>query len=523
MSKSRTRMAAAVGVAATAAVTAAVLGASPAHAEADVLGANSDNAIDGSYIVMLSDSELAAKADQSLASSYNATVNTTFDNINAVSVEMSASDARKMAADPAVEYVQANMKHEVLGTQDSPPSWGLDRVDQEGTEGDGAYNYPDSAGEGVTSYIIDTGVDYDHSDFEGRTAPGYDAVDGDEDPADGHGHGTHVAGTTAGTEYGLAKSATVVGVRVLDDNGSGTTEQVVNGINWVAENADGPSVANMSLGGGVDQAIDDAVKAGVEAGVTFAVAAGNESADACQGSPSGVEEAITVAASDNADASASFTNFGECVDIYAPGVDIVSAAPGGGEDTMSGTSMASPHVAGAATLYMGENPDATPADVKAALTENALEGVISGVPDGTPNLLLNTGFMLGDGGGEEPGEPDPEPGECTAESAEAVELVDNGSTESTLAVDCDAAASAESTVTVDIEHQWSGDLTIELVSPSGEAYTLKEASLTDWNPNVAEEYTVDLSNEDASGDWTLRVTDELAYFTGTLNSWSLNL
>src|SRR5699024_10085949 len=126
------------------------------------------------------------------------------------------------------------------------------------------------------------------------TAPGYDAVVGDEDPADGHGHGTHVAGTTAGAEYGLAKSATVVGVRVLDDNGSGTTEQVVNGINWVAENADGPSVANMSLGGGVDQAIDDAVKAGVEAGVTFAVAAGNESADACQGSPSGVEEAITV-------------------------------------------------------------------------------------------------------------------------------------------------------------------------------------------------------------------------------------
>ncbi len=387
---------AAFGIAgvAAAATAVAMVGSAPAHAESEILGADSDRAIDGSYIVSLNSEEISTAAVDSMASDYGVTVSNKFNSVGSFSIKASAEKAKELAADPAVDYVQANLKHEIAETQDSPPSWGLDRVDQEAPEGDSAYNYPDTAGEGVTAYIIDTGVDYEHSDFEGRTEAGYDAVDGDEDPADGHGHGTHVAGTTAGTEYGLAKSATVVGVRVLDDQGSGTTEQVVDGINWVAENADGPSTANMSLGGGSDQAIDDAVKAGVEAGVTFAVAAGNESADACQGSPSGVEEAITVAASDDADASADFTNFGECVDIYAPGVDIVSAAPGNGEDTMSGTSMASPHVAGAATLYLGENPEATPEEVSTALTDNGLKDAIGNAPEGTPNLLLNTGFLL---------------------------------------------------------------------------------------------------------------------------------
>ncbi|MGH8880592.1 MAG: S8 family peptidase, partial [Stackebrandtia sp.] len=250
------------------------------------------------------------------------------------------------------------------------------------------------AGEGVTAYVIDTGVEYEHPDFEGRTAEGYDAIDGDTEPQDDHGHGTHVMGTVAGTDYGLAKKATVVGVRVLDANGSGTTEQVVDGINWVAENAPENSVANMSLGGPKDPALDEATTAVIGAGVTMAVAAGNESSDACQVSPGGVPEAITAGATDNADAQAEFSNFGECVDVYAPGVDIVSAAPGGGEATMSGTSMASPHVAGAAALYVGENPGAAPADVSAALTENALKDVVQNPGEGSPNLLLNTGFML---------------------------------------------------------------------------------------------------------------------------------
>lgn len=391
LNKKMTGAALAVGVAAAAAGLA--FGVSPAHAEAKILGADSKDAISGQYIVVYEDGVKTSQA-KSLASDVGAKVRKTFDSFNGVSVSASESEAKELAADPDVAYVQANLTHTVSGTQDSPPSWGQDRVDQEATEGDDAYNYPDSAGEGVTSYTIDTGVDYEHPDFEGRTAEGYDAVDGDTDPADGHGHGTHVTGTIAGTDYGLAKNATIVGVRVLDDNGSGTTEQVAGGIDWVTENHGENAVANMSLGGPADQVLDDATTKSIESGVTYAVAAGNESSDACGVSPARVSEAITAGATDNTDTQAYFSNFGECVDIYAPGVDIVSAAPGGGEATMSGTSMASPHVAGAAVLYLGANPGAAPADVKAALTENALADVVQNPGEGSPNLLLNTQFLL---------------------------------------------------------------------------------------------------------------------------------
>lgn len=387
------------GVAATATAM-AMIGSAPAHAENNVLGADSDTAIRGSYIVGLNDSISATKADNDLASEYGAQIRKEFKAMNAFSVKMTAEEAQEMAGDSSVAYVQQSQTYTVAGTQDNPPSWGLDRVDQETAEGDSAYNYPDTAGEGVTAYVIDTGVDYENADFDGRASSGIDTVDGDDDAMDEHGHGTHVAGTIAGTEYGLAKSASVVAVRVLDANGSGTTEGVVDGINWVAENAAENSVANMSLGGGKDQALDDAVTAAIEAGVTFGVAAGNETSDACEGSPSGTPDAITVGASDNADAFAYFSNFGSCVDIIAPGVDIVSDAPGGGEATMSGTSMATPHVVGVAALYLGENPGAAPADVATALTDGALADVVTDVPDGTTNLLLNTGFLL-DGGEEE--------------------------------------------------------------------------------------------------------------------------
>ncbi|ADD40747.1 S8 family peptidase [Stackebrandtia nassauensis] len=382
----------AIGVAAAAA--ALVVGVSPAHADAKIIGADSKNAVSGQYIVAYEDG-VKMSDGKSMASDVGAKVRKTFDSINAVSVSASEEEAKELAGDSDVKYVQANLKHTVSGTQDNPPSWGQDRVDQEAAEGDSKYNYPDSAGEGVTSYTIDTGVAYDHPDFEGRTAEGFDAVDGDTDPADGHGHGTHVTGTIAGTEFGLAKKATIVGVRVLDDQGSGTTEQVAGGIDWVTENHAENSVANMSLGGPEDQVLDDATTKSIESGVTYAVAAGNESSDACGVSPARVPEAITAGATDNTDAQADFSNFGKCVDVYAPGVDIVSAAPGGGEATMSGTSMASPHVAGAAALYVGANPGAAPADVAKALTENALKDVVQNPGEGSPNLLLNTQFLQG--------------------------------------------------------------------------------------------------------------------------------
>lgn len=258
------------------------------------------------------------------------------------------------------------------------------------TAGDKKYTYPDAGGEGVTAYVIDTGVRISHKDFGGRASHGFDAVDNDETADDGNGHGTHVAGTIAGTSHGVAKKSKIVAVRVLDDNGSGTTEQVVAGIDWVTQHHAGPSVANMSLGGGADEALDEAVRRSIAAGVTFAVAAGNESSDAGQGSPSRVPEAITVASSTADDSQSSFSNFGSIVDLYAPGSDITSAWNDSdtGTKTISGTSMATPHVVGAAALYLAGHKDASPSQVAQALTAGAIPGKITNPTSGTPNKLL---------------------------------------------------------------------------------------------------------------------------------------
>jgi subtilisin family serine protease len=288
--------------------------------------------------------------------------------------------------------VQVSHKFSVSDTQANPPSWGLDRVDQKDLPLDNAYT-PTNGGEGVTAFIIDTGVRATHSTFGGRVTGGFDAIDGDDNPDDGFGHGTHVAGTIGGAEYGLAKAVNIVPVRVLGDDGSGTTEQVVAGIDWVTQNHQGPSVANMSLGGGVDEALDTAVQNSIASGVTYAIAAGNSSADAKDFSPARVPEAITVAASDINDAQADFSNFGELVDIYGPGVDITSSwnTDDNATNTISGTSMATPHVAGAAVLFLSANPDAAPADVAAGLTGAATPDKITNASPGTPNKLLYTG------------------------------------------------------------------------------------------------------------------------------------
>ncbi|KPC95413.1 serine protease, partial [Streptomyces sp. NRRL F-6602] len=203
--------------------------------------------------------------------------------------------------------------------------WGLDRIDQASLPLDSKYTYPDKAGEGVTAYIIDTGVRISHSDFGGRAANGYDAVDNDNVAQDGNGHGTHVAGTVAGSAYGVAKKAKIVGVRVLNNAGSGTTAQVVAGIDWVTQNAVKPAVANMSLGGGADAALDQAVRNSIASGVTYGVAAGNENQNAGNVSPARVTEAITVGSTTNTDARSSFSNWGTVVDIFAPGSSITSS------------------------------------------------------------------------------------------------------------------------------------------------------------------------------------------------------
>lgn len=243
---------------------------------------------------------------------------------------------------------------------------------------------------GATAYVIDTGVRVSHKDFGGRASSGFDAIDNDDNADDGNGHGTHVAGTIAGEAHGVAKKAKIVAVRVLDDQGSGTTEQVVAGIDWVTENHQGPSVANMSLGGGVDEALDAAVKKSIDSGVTYAVAAGNESADASQSSPARVPEAITVASSTKDDEQSDFSNYGSVVDIYAPGSDITSDWNTGDDatNTISGTSMATPHVVGAAAVYLAGHKDAAPADVAKALTDGATPDAIKNASDGTANKLL---------------------------------------------------------------------------------------------------------------------------------------
>ncbi|MCX4417919.1 S8 family peptidase [[Kitasatospora] papulosa] len=363
-------------------------GAAPAPATGTVYGADAATAVSGSYIVMLDQ-----KADKAgLAKEYGGTLQRTYKSaINGFSASgLSETEAKRLAADPAVSKVVQNKKFHIDATQDNPPSWGLDRIDQAETAGDGAYTYPDAAGGDVTAYVIDTGVRVTHKDFEGRATSGFDAVDNDEDADDGNGHGTHVAGTIAGAAHGVAKKAKIVAVRVLDDAGSGTTEQVVAGIDWVTANHEGPSVANMSLGGGADPALDAAVEKAIASGVTFAVAAGNESSDAGEGSPSRVPEAITVASSTEDDEQSSFSNFGSVVDIYAPGSDITSAWNDSDDatNTISGTSMATPHVVGAAAVYLGGHPDATPEEVAKALTDGATPDAISNATEGTANKLL---------------------------------------------------------------------------------------------------------------------------------------
>lgn len=406
-----------------------------------------------------------------------------------------------------------NRTFTISGTQPSPPSWGLDRIDQTALPLNNSYTYPDKAGEGVTAYIIDTGVRISHSDFGGRASNGYDAVDNDNVAQDGNGHGTHVAGTVAGTAYGVAKKAKIVGVRVLDNNGSGTTAGVVAGIDWVTANAVKPAVANMSLGGGADSVLDAAVQKAINSGITFAVAAGNESTDASTKSPARVAAAITVGSTTSTDARSSFSNYGSIVDIFAPGSSITSTWNTGDSatNTISGTSMASPHVAGAAALYLADNPGKTPAQVSAGLVAAATSGVVTSPGTGSPNKLLNVGT----------GGTTPPPGK-KFESTTSYAIADNATVESPITVSgVTGNAPSALSVPVNITHTYSGDLKIDLVAPDGSVYNLKAYGTGGSTDNVITTYSVNASSEVANGVWKLRVSDNYAADTGRINSWAL--
>ncbi|MEU4157405.1 S8 family serine peptidase [Actinoplanes sp. NPDC026670] len=301
--------------------------------------------------------------------------------------ELTATQARRLAADPAVRHVEADRKVALTGTQKNP-AWGLDRIDQRGKSLSKTYR-PSADGDSVHAYVIDTGIRTTHKQFGGRAVSGYDFVGDDSNADDCNGHGTHVAGTIGGSTYGVAKKVKLVGVRVLDCDGEGYISHIVDGIDWVTQNADLPAVANMSLGGGYSPALDWAVEESIAAGITYVVAAGNEDTDARLSSPADVPEAITVAASDSKDRRASFSNYGGGVDLFAPGVGIKSSVSTSDTATAkySGTSMASPHVAGAAALLLDANPALTPAQVQAKLIANATKGKVTDRA-GTPNRLL---------------------------------------------------------------------------------------------------------------------------------------
>ncbi len=341
------------------------------------------DAVDGDYIVSFApganvDNEIKNAPGRSISPKF------TYDAaINGFAATLNAAQVCAFQKRPNIRSIEMDKE---VSTSEVSQSWGLDRIDDVSLPLDNTYDYF-STGSGVTAYVIDTGIEVTHPDFGGRAKLGYSAVGGKA--TDCNGHGTHVAGTIGGTKYGVAKRVNLVAVKVLNCAGSGTNSGVIAGINWVIKNHPNATaaVANMSLGGGFSQAINNAVANLVADNVTVALAAGNENVDACSTSPASTPTAITVAASTSADLMASFSNYGNCVDLIAPGVGITSAWLKSGTNTISGTSMAAPHVAGLAARYLQGNPNAQPAVVGDALKANSKVSIL-GSPNATPYSLV---------------------------------------------------------------------------------------------------------------------------------------
>jgi subtilisin family serine protease len=354
------------------------------------------NATPGRYIVVLKPPAVGTRAVadvRTFAASYAELRDVAvFSHVlSGFSARMDKDVAKRMAARPEVAFVQEDGR-KTVGPRVAPlatATWGLDRTDQRDLPLDGRFE-PGATGQGVHVYVIDTGIDGAHAEFTGRLGEGFSAYPGD--PADDEGHGTHVAGTVGGSEFGVAKAVTLHSVRVLQ-NGSGADSDVIRGVDWVTQHVQQhgwPAVANMSLGGSAAPALDLAVCRSIAGGVGYAIAAGNESSNACGSSPSRVLQSISAGATDRNDRGASFSNTGECVAVFAPGVDITSARRFGGSTTLSGTSMASPHVAGAAALCLERQPRQDPAAVKRCVLDAASRDKLSGIGSGSPNRLVYT-------------------------------------------------------------------------------------------------------------------------------------
>ncbi|WP_320066863.1 S8 family peptidase [Micromonospora sp. RTGN7] len=397
------RKVAALGVLTVSAMATTLIGGpvSAAPATGEIRFAGGATAVPSSYIVVLKDTAVGGKAGtrsaavtssaDKLATRYGGDVAQVYGAaLNGFEARLSEAAAKRLAADPSVAWVEQNHEVSIETTQTNPP-WGLDRIDQTSLPLNSAYSYT-STGSGVTAYIIDTGILTSHTNFGGRAVDGYDAVDNALPAADCNGHGTHVAGTVGGSTYGVAKGVRLVAVRVLNCAGSGTNAGVIAGVNWVTSNhqAGQPAVANMSLGGGLNTSLNTAVANSVADGVTYAVAAGNSNANACNYSPAAVASAITVGATQSNGARASYSNYGTCVDIFAPGTGVLSAwyTSTTATNTISGTSMASPHVAGGAARVLQNNPSWSPAQVASYLISTASTGTVTSPGTGSPNRLL---------------------------------------------------------------------------------------------------------------------------------------
>ncbi|WP_433722484.1 S8 family serine peptidase [Actinoplanes sp. CA-051413] len=554
------RFALTAGLATAAAVTgvagSALAGTPTALPTGPIRAAATADAIAGSYIVVLKPGTAAAaqvtSASRSLVKRYGGKVRANYlSAVRGFQATMTATAARRLAANPAVDYVEQDATVRMADTQNAP-TWGLDRIDQPALPLSKTYTYRSAAN--VTAYVLDTGIRTSHTEFGGRAGHGWDFIDKDATAQDCNGHGTHVAGTIGGRTYGVAKDVKLVGVRVLDCTGSGSYSAIIAGVDWVTTHAVKPAVANMSIGGTLSSALNAAVTKSIASGVTYAVAAGNENKNACNYSPAATPNAITVGATESTDARASFSNFGSCLDIFAPGAKITSAGYSSdtGTQTMSGTSMAAPHVVGAAALVLGADPAATPAQVLTALTTKASVDKVTSPGTGSVNKLLNTSWLNATAGTPSP-TPTTAPTTTAPTSAPTtaptttpptttpttsapvtacgpftmgtdVRISKYGTASSSVSISgCTGTASSTSSVTVTVAHGYRGSLVVSLVSPRGTKYTLKQADKTDTVANLAQTYPINVPGTSRNGTWTLQVKDSFGTTTGILDKWKLTL
>lgn len=376
------------------------------HELASIVDTVSGRVIPDRFIVVLEPGSTATQLRSvgSLAASSGGVVGVTYrSSILGFAASLPPAALHSVRASDAVSYVVPDSWASVPrgerpsrvspATSEDHAIWNLDRIDQRDLPLNKTYTYS-ASGNGVTAYVIDTGVWFRHPEFQGRARSGYDFVDNDRNAKDCNGHGTHVAGTISGKKYGVAKNIEVVALRVLGCDGRGPFSQVIAGVDWVTKHADHPAVANVSIGGRPNQTVDDAITASIESEITYTIAAGNDHADACNYSPARTPLALTVGASDKTDQQWRHSNVGRCLDLYAPGVMIRSVWPSntGITNTISGTSFAAPHVAGTAALYLQVHPNATPAQVSDAILGGATKGRLSGLDGDSPNKLVYTGI-----------------------------------------------------------------------------------------------------------------------------------